>query len=373
MKKNLLLTLIVTLVCLLLGEAAVRVWFERPGFRDFPEDQPPGLYVPHPTRSYALAPNYDGKINAELYTIRVSTNNLGLRDGPVQPGETIDVLAVGGSFTDGFGVEAEEAWPSQLETALNSKRKARRPLRVLNGAVSSYGLAQIRTSIKELLYLKPKMVVIGLYMGGYRRLDTPYVLHKGYVVYQDSVSHFDVIEDGFVYTQYENRTMQRLHLWSMKHYQTGAMALEVLRRLEKRLGERKEYENECGPDMSTEELLHTFLEELERTRLLCEGANTPLVVMLVNKQSRDGSFRRIESEYNSVVKAFCRRVGITVFDPLPTFVQNANGPVFRIGTNSHWSRRAHSTAGLHLAAFLMKQDGVRKLLDDEAPTPESVP
>lgn len=364
MKKNLLLSAIVMLVCLLLGEVALRMWHERPGFSNFPEDQPAGLYVAHPIRYYEMAPNFDSVIDAELYNIQVSTNALGLRDDPVQPGETIDILAVGDSFTEGFGVEAEQAWPSQLEAALNSKRGARRPLRVLNGAVSAYSLIQIRNSIEELLNLKPRMIIVGLYMRAYWRIETPYIFHKGYVVTQDSTPYFDVIEDGFVQTGFENRIMQRLHLWTLKHYYTGAIALDTA----KFLLEDKE-EPESKSSRSSEARLAPLLKELEQIRQLCERANTPIVVMLVNHQSRNGSFGNREREYNAVVSSFCRQAGIQLFNPLPIFSRKARGKsAFRIGSNSHWSQQAHRVAGRELAGFLMSQDGIRELLNDEEST-----
>ena len=63
------------------------------------------------------ATSTDGSTSAQTYTIAI--NDLGLRDGSVAPDDTIDVLAVGNSFTVGFGLPAEEAWPARLETLLN--------------------------------------------------------------------------------------------------------------------------------------------------------------------------------------------------------------------------------------------------------------
>ena len=62
-----------------------------------------------------LKPNLNLRISAHpefSYTVR--TNSEGLRNDPLEG--SYDVAAIGDSFTFGFGVEAAEAWPAQLQT-----------------------------------------------------------------------------------------------------------------------------------------------------------------------------------------------------------------------------------------------------------------
>lgn len=71
--------------------------------------------------------------------------------------ERIDVLAVGDSFTYGYGVGREDAWPQQL---------ARRTgLTVYNAGVGGYGPCEYVEVALELLDLQPRVVVVGLLLG----------------------------------------------------------------------------------------------------------------------------------------------------------------------------------------------------------------
>jgi len=69
-----------------------------------------------------IKPNLNLRITAHpefSYTIR--TNSQGLRDEEVNG--RYDLIALGDSFTFGFGVENEEAWPQQL-AAISGQRVA---------------------------------------------------------------------------------------------------------------------------------------------------------------------------------------------------------------------------------------------------------
>jgi hypothetical protein len=242
-------------------------------------------------------------------------------------------------------------------------------VRVLNGAVSAYGLQQIRSSVAELLALEPRLVVLGLYPRGYWRLDDPYVLHKGYVVSSSSRPHYDVVADGLVYSRFHHPVLVRLHLWCMQHYWTGAHLLEIVRDTVEAATEPGAGDDEEAAPVPAEEQLRPFLAELGRIDRLCRDRATPLVVLLVNSQDGDGRFNAREKAYNAVVAAFAREAGIPLLDPVPVFERLSRRPVFRIGGDAHWSRHAHLVAGRQLAAFLLAEEPVRRLLlagDDEA-------
>jgi hypothetical protein len=97
--------------------------------------------------------------------VRITTNAFGLR-GPAMPeGRTPGVrrvVALGDSFTFGDAVEAEEAWPAQLDKRLNRSGSVSR-WQVVNTGVPGHGTGQ-----ELLLYqmlegrLQPDVVVLGL-------------------------------------------------------------------------------------------------------------------------------------------------------------------------------------------------------------------
>ena len=74
----------------------------------------------------------------------------------------------------------EEAWPSQLESSINSAAVSPDHIRVVNGGVAGYSLTQIRLFTEELAQrLKPKVIVVGVYSSRYWRIDDPYVSFHG--------------------------------------------------------------------------------------------------------------------------------------------------------------------------------------------------
>jgi hypothetical protein len=72
------------------------------------------LWESDPELMLHLRPNLNLDITGHPeFRFHVATNDEGLRDDPMAvPGQ---IVAIGDSFTFGFGVEAEEAWPARLE------------------------------------------------------------------------------------------------------------------------------------------------------------------------------------------------------------------------------------------------------------------
>ena len=120
---------------------------------------PPGLhyrmgYEP-PTSDYF---DQDGAI-----TYRI--NSLGFRDlefdAKKQPGEW-RVLALGDSFTMGWGVRLEDSWPQQLEQSLRTSRRA--PVEVINGGFTclSFSCANFDSWMeREGLRFAPDVAIVG--------------------------------------------------------------------------------------------------------------------------------------------------------------------------------------------------------------------
>jgi len=90
----------------------------------------------------------------------------GLRNrelGPKAPG-TFRILAIGDSFTEGAGVEAEEAWPQLLEGSL--ARRVPRRVEVVNTGVGGWDPFQYAQFFESRgLALEPDLVVVGFFVG----------------------------------------------------------------------------------------------------------------------------------------------------------------------------------------------------------------
>lgn len=351
-QKNSLLALASVVLALLLAEAAVRIALPAPGF--FPVKSPPGLLIPHSERGYAYAPGFRGRVVTADYDIRVETNSRGLRDDESDLGAPLDILAIGDSFTVGFGVEASEAWPSRLEAHLNAAAGDRPSLRVLNGAVSGYSIIQIQLLLAELLELDPGLVILGLYPPGSGRIANPFVLYGGEAVQQGQVPRLKIVDGGFILTPVYRRNLQPLYFWCAQYFHAGAYALDGIRQVREWIERRRTGDAAASRPYVTGADLQLLLAGVESIWDLLADHGIPLVVLIADNQEADGSFAERKLHNNRIITAYCEERGIPVMDPMPALERAASGrPIHRIGSDHHWSAGAHEIVSKELGDFLI--------------------
>jgi hypothetical protein len=351
--------LVVVLVCagwFGVTEALIRLALPRPGFRPFDVDEVRGLKVPHPVRGFSYAPNFSARRTTADFTEEVSTNALGLRESSINLDDIneVRVLAVGDSFTEGLGVEHVDAWPAQLESLINARMRRHRPIRVINAGISAYNLRQIRLMAEELIpVLHPSLLIVGIYVEGYGRLHNPYVFLNGQTVISSKLPNLIPLADGFLYSPFQADWAIRVDLWLDQHFYTGAYVGKVSRAIV-RVGEKQKSAELVQLTMSEAETqLSMLLEEIDRLRMLTEKKHLGLVVLLINHQDVDGSFRSNSGLYNTVITEYCRKGGVRVVNLLPHLVQASDGrPVFRYKRDGHWTSAAHKIAASNLVTAL---------------------
>lgn len=342
------LTMVSIVTSLAVAEVLTRALLPRPGFQTIPTQS---AIIPHPTRGYSYAPDNPG-----------FTNSWGLLDDPIGPDESVDILAVGDSFTVGAGLTMEEAWPAQLESSINSASVLPNQIRVVNGGVAAYNLSQIRLLTEELArQLKPKVIVVGLFTSRYWRIDDPYVFFHEMAIRKSETQRIKIVKGGMVHTPFTTSWLKSLDLFFADRFYFGSHILRASRSATKTAASYIAADSSQLTQSDIEKLLKPLLRELETIRELCISLNIPLVVMLVNEQEEDGSFKSIEKQYNEVVKSFCRDLGVPIVDPLPVFEEAARGkPVFRQGNDHHWSSLAHQVAAKELLRVLTQENVLTK-------------
>lgn len=347
-RARVLLAMVSLFVSIAIAEVLTRALLPRPGFQEIPAQT---QITPHPTREFSYSPNYPGY-----------TNSLGLRDAPIGPEENVDILAVGDSFTVGAGLAMEEAWPSQLESSINSASNSADQIRVVNGGVAAYSLTQIRLLTGDLAErLKPKAIVLGLFSSRYWRIDDPYVYFHGMAIRKSETQRIKIVDGGMIYTPFKTSWLKSIDFFFAEHFYFGAHILRVLRSTTEKAARYVRSDSSQPTRSDIEKLLKPLLGELERMRELCVALNIRLVVMLINEQEEDGSFKAIEKQYNEVVESFCRASGVTVVNPLPVFEELARGkPVFRQANDHHWSSLAHQVAAKELQRVLTQENIITK-------------
>ena len=114
-----------------------------------------------PAINYELKPNLDTWYKGAQF----KTNSAGLRGGKhalEKPAGIKRVAVLGSSWTMGSGVEEDDIWHAQLETALNS-HKDQTQYEFINFAVDQYNVGEIVATLeKKVPAYNPDMVVIAL-------------------------------------------------------------------------------------------------------------------------------------------------------------------------------------------------------------------
>ena len=278
------------------------------------------------------------------------------------------VLAVGDSFTFGYGVEGNEAWPAVLEALLQARYQTPEEVRVINGGVSGYSLRQVRISTQELTdQVRPRLVILGLYPAAYWRIADPYMLYRGIVIRKSDLEKAHVTQEGLLLPGYSRwRWINPLDLWLKKHFYFGAYVLQLAAKaknhIQANLQAHASPYGQQTPDPlnseSEEEVLTPLLLELDSLHSFLHTQEIPLVVLLINEQGKDGTFAGLI--YNGVILEHCHERNIICIDPLPALESTAQSkPILRFKGDHHWSKLAHRIAAEELEIHIAKVLGLQ--------------
>lgn len=102
-------------------------------------------------------------LNMEYAGKKLITNSVGLRDCrvPRKTDNGIQILALGDSYTFGYGVELEESYPAILERLLNDNVHADK-YEVINAGIPGYNTEQELELLRRIIpYYSPKIIIVG--------------------------------------------------------------------------------------------------------------------------------------------------------------------------------------------------------------------
>ena len=163
--KNFVPTLVILLTATILaigiGEFSLRQVFPLP----LSSPSPQVRYDLHPTRRFTLRP--DQQAFTYSAPVRVGPDGFRVTPGTESPHQdSVNVVALGDSFTFGMGVADHETWPARLQSHLSSGGVER--YRVINMGTISYGVQQeLDLFVERGLNSRPRVVVHGLYWNDY--------------------------------------------------------------------------------------------------------------------------------------------------------------------------------------------------------------
>lgn len=112
---------------------------------------------------FTLRPEMEARFLSSEFDTALVTDGLGSRVGPLADGAGPNVLGVGDSFAQGFGVEAEETYLVQLGLRM---REAHPGIRIVNGGVMGYAPGNSLWRLRRLLpMVRPDVVVFEIWVG----------------------------------------------------------------------------------------------------------------------------------------------------------------------------------------------------------------
>lgn len=299
--RKLSLGLVLLLVC---GEIAVRLWDGARGGTGSLYDYvvPAGSRFKMRAGASVLVPERYGDI-------RYRINRAGYRDDDPRPGRR-RIVVLGDSVSFGLGVQQEEIWPSLLERRL--QREGLQPDAVENLAVWAYNTADEADALREDgLPLRPELVILQFYMNDFSIAPPP---APGAPQPAPAL--------GQRLTSLKNRLLFSSALYRRLHQASMGLTYVLFHDLR-----RRRYPgtlNDAEPRGQSAMLRATpddagvaAFREIRQIRDLARGRGAGFLLVLSPDETQlfSGRFDGI----NQRVRAFCRREGIPLVDPLPVY------------------------------------------------------
>lgn len=150
-----------TIIALVLAEIVVRIFVPQVLLHD------PDAFIPDPTLGARLKPGFDDRVVTSEFSSTWSINEDGHR-GPragVKDAAVTRIVALGDSFTFGYGIEEEQAWSRRLEALLRDGAAGGRA-EVVNLGVGGYGTwEEARYLEEQRARLAPDLALFAFYVG----------------------------------------------------------------------------------------------------------------------------------------------------------------------------------------------------------------
>jgi hypothetical protein len=334
---------------LLIGlEAGLRLFGNRPGFIPL-EPALAGLRVHHSTRGFSYRPGFSTYLKHIYYEYQIVINRFGLRssrqkdEGPFD-GNTI--LAVGGAFTEAWGVGEEDTWPRQLEEILTGRGI---DTHVLNAGISAYNLNQVHDLTTELLTeMEPKLVLLGLRVEDKWRLTDPITVVGDVDIQESLVKRVQLLQGGYMLipAQVTDSRLTGLISAAGQYFYTTGFVLQTLRRVKNTLESLWAVSPVASINSSSIEEDHDLqllMVGLQRFHESLRTRGIPLLVVLVNTQTPLGKFYTHEYRQNELIAELGAKYGFEIVDPLPMLTRVADGKsIHRYPNRFHWPPFTHS-------------------------------
>jgi len=371
-----LLSIVSTITVFVGLEVVLRTWFPQP-LRSKNVNRFHKVFINE------LIPNFEGTYykspdTNEYDRFHVITNSEGLREkktyGKKAPG-TVRILILGDSFTFGYGVDNNEAYPKKVEQLIHQDEKdGKINFEVLNAGTGGWGTVQEVMYLKEKgPYFQPDLVILGFFLGNdvYNNLSYEEDLRIEEERSRGSVSipfksFFQ--EKSHAYTFLASRYESLLITWGLRkvpaYVDIGGQA-----------GNKEKTEKHLQPSdlfltsvpeqlQSGYQLTKRLLKDLAQYSE--ESLNAEFILMIIPERSqvnyKPGYWEKWYPTYNreipsQIIREFAEDENIDLLDLLPVFSRiGAHMQLHYSKIDEHWNPQGHNLAALEIYKYL-KQSG----------------
>ncbi|MFQ5699443.1 MAG: hypothetical protein ACE5IL_14315 [Myxococcota bacterium] len=356
------------------AEAALRLFAPQDTLAQLHANNP-AMFVASDWLPYALRPGYRGRLRRREFDVAVTIDSAGYRGPELGPaGRRFRILAIGDSFTFGFGVEDSESYPSRLAQIL-----AGRNVEVINAgfAAGYYPDTYYLYLRRRGLELAPDLIVVGFFVGNdidHRRLGENRWLAVDDAGLPLAITNLDKkVEAGYLLPRglplrYEIPLLRDSHV-----FQLVASHVAALRRVAPSRPRRAE--EATGPipwnyrptyAARTERAVRNVQRLFLGMRAL--AGRTPLVVLMIPERIQVGPPPPgwDVDKPQRIFRRFFREKRIAFLDLLPQIRAEAAPVSLYFPIDRHFNRRGQDFAARRLAAFLVHRDLV-------PPAPRAIP
>ena len=319
------------------------------------------LYSPDPVLGWVMKSNFEGIEEKKEFRVTTRINERGFRDDSYaegSPESSFRILALGDSFTYGYGVEHDETYLELLEVALNAPPTASRDYRVYNVAVPGYSLREYSTFLKtSWVEFDPDLIIIGIGSNDHTDSVLPhpkYDVADGYLVSYKGNGDQD-----------SNNTdpVLRVKIFLYKHFYVYRLLPETKRRVTDNR-EARRFEGQI--ESKVEEAWRQASGYLDQILEVAQQNSIPLVLIYIPHRSQVHPGLRVDfhidtrlfDDFDQRIEEYSADRSVLYVNTLPEFVEQANRgeTLYFVQTDAHWNVNGHR------AAANMIYDALQQLL-----------
>jgi lysophospholipase L1-like esterase len=352
------------------GEAVLRVLRPQSTLARTLQNEP-AMFRPSDVLPYELRAGYGGRLKRGEYDIAIRIDGQGYRSPEFSPRakKPVRILAVGDSFTFGWGVEADEAYPQRLERLLAAPLGA--DVEVINaGFAAGYSPDTYYLFLKKRgMLLNPDLIVIGFFVGNdidhVRAFENEWTEVDGEGLPLRILNVDSKVDEGWLVSRrrplrYEVPVLRDLHL-----FQLAAGTMQQIAGGPTSAAERSAGEIPFVFRVAYEERTRRLVEQVQRLframKRVADERRVPLCVLLIPDRDQlvaEGSVRTAAADWDKpqrLFRAFFDEEKIPYLDLLAEMrAANAAEDLY-IPNDFHWNRNGHALAARRLAEYLFQE------------------